>query len=70
MANARRMRRPLWIPWWRFATTLLLAAALALSAAVGRVIEAIIIGVVLLPSLALVGLWFVAWRRDQLADDA
>jgi hypothetical protein len=64
------MRRPAWTPWWRIATTLVLAAALGISAAAGRVIDAIIISVLLLPPLALLGLWFIAWRRDQLADDA
>jgi hypothetical protein len=28
-------------PWWRIATTLLLAAALGISAAAGRIIDAI-----------------------------
>jgi hypothetical protein len=68
--NVTLIRRLAWIPWWRIATALLLAAALAISAAAGRVIEAIIIGVLLLPSLVLVGLWFIAWRRNRLADDA
>jgi len=43
-----------------------LATALALAVTSGRVIEAVIIGVILLPPLALIGLWLVAWRRDQL----
>ena len=53
------------IPWRRIATAVLLTAALAIAAAAGRVIEAIIIGVLLLPSLALVGIW----RRGRPAGD-
>jgi hypothetical protein len=63
------VRRPAWIPGWRIAQALLLALALAISIAAGRVIEAAIIAVLLLPALALVGLWVVAWRRDELAND-
>jgi hypothetical protein len=64
------MHRPAWILGGESQTAVLLAVALTISAAAGRVIEAIIIGVLLLPSFALVALWFIAWRRDQLADDA
>jgi hypothetical protein len=43
-----------------------LATALGLAAASGRIIEAVIVGVLLLPPLALIALWLVAWRRGQL----
>jgi hypothetical protein len=49
----------------RIATTLVLGGALALAVAAGRVIEAIIVGALLLPSLALLVLWFVVRRHDQ-----
>jgi hypothetical protein len=45
-----------------------LSTALVLAVAYGRIIEAAIIGVILLPSLALLALWLVAWRRGQLED--
>jgi hypothetical protein len=56
------MRRPARIPWWRIATTLLLAAALVIAVAAGRLVDSIIIGVLLVPLL--VGAWFLAWRHD------
>jgi choline-glycine betaine transporter len=45
-----------------------LGTALGLAVASGRVIEAVIIGVILVPPLALIAVWAVAWRRDQLDD--
>jgi hypothetical protein len=60
--------RPPWIPWWPLAAAVSLATAVALAAAYGRIIEAIIIGVILGPPLALIALWAIAWRRDQLDD--
>jgi hypothetical protein len=59
-------RRPPWIPWWPLGAVVALSAALGLAAATGRVVEAAVIGVILLPPLALIGLWLVAWRRDRL----
>jgi hypothetical protein len=59
-------RRPPWIPGWPLGAVVALSTALGLAAATGRVVEAAIIGVILLPPLALIGLWLVAWRRDQL----
>lgn len=64
------MSRSARIPWWRIATAVLLSAALVISGAAGRVIEAIIIGVLLLASIALIVLSFIARRRDHLPDDA
>jgi len=64
--NLSLIKRPAWIPWWRIATAVLLSAALGDISMAGRVIEAIIVGVLLIPSIALVGLWLVAWQRDQL----
>jgi hypothetical protein len=55
------------IPWWRLATAALLTAALAIAASAGRVIESIIIAILLVPTLAFLVLWIVAWRRGQLS---
>jgi hypothetical protein len=64
-----KVRRPAWIPWWRITTLVSLTFAFGIAAAAGRVIEAIVIGILLLPSLAFVAVWVYAWRRDRLADD-
>jgi choline-glycine betaine transporter len=61
-------RAPL-IPWWPLATTLLLAGALALSVAAGRTVDSIIIGVLLVPSLAFLVVWLIAWRRGPPEED-
>jgi hypothetical protein len=58
-------RRETLIPWWRLATAALLTAALVISAIAGRVIESIIIAILLLPALAFLVLWIVAWRNGQ-----
>jgi hypothetical protein len=63
------MSRSARIQWWRIATAILLSVALVISVAAGRIIEAIIIGLLLLASLALVVLSFIAWRGDRLRDD-
>jgi hypothetical protein len=60
------VRRPAWIPWWRIATTVLLAIALANSVVAGRVIESVIIGVLLAPSVGFVVVWVVLWKKDRL----
>jgi hypothetical protein len=48
-------------------TVAVLTTALVISVTAGRVIEAIIIAALLLPSLALLVVWIIAWRRGQLA---
>jgi hypothetical protein len=45
------------IPWWSVATVVLLSIGLALAVLGGRTLEAIIIGVLLVPLLALLGNW-------------
>jgi hypothetical protein len=60
--------RPPWIPCWPVAAVVSLSAALALAVADGRTGDAIIVGVILLPPLALIALWAAAWRRGQLDD--
>jgi hypothetical protein len=60
--------RPPWIPWWPLAAVVSLSTGLALAVAYGRTGDAIIVAVILLPSLALIALWVVAWRRGQLDD--
>jgi hypothetical protein len=51
---------------WLLASVVALATAPGLAVASDRVIEAAIIGVLLLPPLAFLSLWIVAWRRGQL----
>ena len=63
------VRPPAWVPWWRIAALVSLAIAFGIAATTGRVIEAVIIGVLLLPSLAFVTIWVYAWQKDQLAGD-
>jgi len=58
-ADAQRQRlRP---PWWRLATLILLSVALAIAVSQGRTIEAVIIGILIVPTLLLVGAWIYVW---------
>jgi ABC-type Fe3+-siderophore transport system permease subunit len=50
-------------------TVAALTTALVISATGGRIIEAIIIAALLLPSLAFLVVWIIAWRRGQLRGD-
>ncbi|MFL5954872.1 MAG: hypothetical protein ACJ76I_12285 [Gaiellaceae bacterium] len=45
------------IPWWRLATAALMTTAFVLAVAKGSVIAAVLIGVLTLPSLAVLGAW-------------
>jgi choline-glycine betaine transporter len=54
---ARRRRLTSAAPWWRIATLTLLLVALGLAISSGRTIEAVIIGLLMIPSLVLVGAW-------------
>jgi choline-glycine betaine transporter len=56
------------IPWWRVATVILLLVALGISVSAGRTIEALIIAVLTIPSLVLLVLSLVAWRRGLIGD--
>jgi hypothetical protein len=49
------------LPWWRLATLVLLIGALVLAIANGRTIEAVIIGVLLVPTLVVLGVWVYFW---------
>jgi hypothetical protein len=62
--------RGLPIPWWRLATAALLSVALAISADAGRLIESIIIAVLLVPLLAFLGIWIIAFRRGLIGKTA
>jgi hypothetical protein len=62
-------RRSRNIPWLRLASTGLLAVALAISVAAGRIGDSIIIGVLLAVSLAFLLVWLIAWRRGLLSED-
>ena len=57
------------VPWLWLTTTVALTVALAISAAAARLVESIIIAVLLVPSLAFLVIWLVAWRRGLLTDD-
>jgi hypothetical protein len=50
-------------PWWRLATAVLLIVALLIALDAGRVIEALVIGVLALSSLVLLVLSLVACKR-------
>jgi hypothetical protein len=56
--------------WWLLSTVAALTTALVISATAGRIIEAIILAALLLPSLAFLVVWIIAWRRGQLRGDA
>jgi hypothetical protein len=60
---ALKLRPMRFVPWWNFATLGLLGLALALTVAAGRAIEAVIAGVLTIPSLFVVGLWLYERRR-------
>jgi Flp pilus assembly protein TadB len=51
------------MPWWSVSTTVLLAVVLVVDVTAGRVIETIIIAILLVPSLAFLVLWVIAWKR-------
>jgi choline-glycine betaine transporter len=57
-----RSRIP-FVPWWPLATAILLITALSIAVSSGRTIEAVIVGVLAVPTLAFLGLWLVAWKR-------
>jgi hypothetical protein len=51
-------------PWWRLATAVLLIVALVIALDAGRVIEAVVLGVLAFASLALLVLSLLAWTRS------
>ena len=53
------------IPWWGVATAVLLSISLALALFGGRTLEAIIVGAILVPLLALLGTWLYASNRQR-----
>jgi hypothetical protein len=59
VADAQHQRRR--PPWWRLATLILLSVALAIALSQGRTIEAVIIGILIVPTLLLVGAWIYVW---------
>jgi hypothetical protein len=62
MMSSRR-DEPLAIPWWPIATVTLLAIALVISIAAGRTVEAVVIALLLVPSLLLLGAWAYSVRN-------
>ena len=66
-AAVRGRRRS--FPWWLLLAAALLVAVCVLDFRRGRTIEATIIGVVALPTLALLVLALVAWKRGLIDDE-
>jgi hypothetical protein len=58
------------VPWWPLATAVLLITALSIAVSSGRTIEAVIIGVFVVPTLAFLGLWSFAWKRGLIKGDS
>lgn len=56
------MNETLAIPWWRLATLFLLLGALVISVLAGRVVEAVVIGALAVPTLLLVIMSFRGTR--------
>jgi hypothetical protein len=54
------------IPWGRITATVLFLAAFAIAVNNGRTIEAAIIAVFSVPSIAILVVYVVAWRRGKL----
>lgn len=52
------------VPWWQLATLTLLVVAFILSVSAGHTIEAVIVGVLVVPSLVLVGAWIYEMWHD------
>jgi hypothetical protein len=55
------------IPWWSVATVVVLSIALTLAVLGGRTVEAVIVGAILVPTLALLGVWLtsIAGQRGR-----
>jgi hypothetical protein len=53
------------IPWWRIATFTLLIAAFIISLSAGRTIEAVVIGVLIVPSTVFIGAWIYESRHHR-----
>lgn len=53
------------VPWWRLATLTLLVVAFILSVSSGHTIDAVIVGLLMVPSLVLVGAWIYERRHDS-----
>ena len=51
---------------WRVATLALLGLTVIISLSADRVIDAVIAGVLVIPSLVALGLWIFAWRRHRI----
>ncbi len=54
------------IPWWRIATLTILTAALIISLTSGRTIEAVIIAILMVPTILLIGAWL--YQRNTARD--
>ena len=52
-------------PWWQLATIVLLSVALTIAVMSGRTIEAVIIGILVVPALVIVGTWLVTSIRER-----
>jgi choline-glycine betaine transporter len=52
-------------PWWPIASVAILAVADGIAISAGRAIEAVIIGLLMVPGLFMVALWIRATKRRR-----
>ena len=57
------------VPWWLLISSVAMTFAFILAIAAGRTIEAIIIGILLAPSLVVLVLYTFAWTRGLMGDE-
>ncbi len=53
------------IPWWRIATLTLLIAGFIIALSAGRTIEAIVIGVLTVPTMVFIGAWIYQSKHHR-----
>lgn len=58
------------VPWWRITTLTLLVVAFIIAVSSGRTIEAAIVGLLMLPTLVLLGAWIYERRNRKTAGSA
>jgi hypothetical protein len=66
LGSGRQMAARRSTPWWRIATLALLLVALVIAVSSGRTIEAVVIGVLMIPALTLLGAWIYGLRRRRV----
>ena len=56
------------LPWWRIATLAILLLALIISVSAGRTIDAVVIGILMIPTMVLVGLWIYGSMKGDATE--